>query len=155
PEPKGYTIETPARIALDLPGVVSKLDTKYHSLGIGNAREVTVIEAKDRTRVIVNLDRLVAYETRIEDNTLFLTVGANAAEGIPTPTRGGSAPAQISNAVSKIQGESEITGVDFRRGEAGEGKVIVTLSNPKAPVDITSESGKIKVVVRNTTLPTE
>ena len=63
PTPKGYTIESPARIALDLEGVTSALDTKYHSLGAGNAREVTVIEAKDRTRVIVNLTELVAYET--------------------------------------------------------------------------------------------
>ena len=154
PDPKGYTIETPARIALDLPGVTSKLDSKYHSLGIGNAREVTVIEAKDRTRVIVNLTRLVAYETRTEGNTLYLTVGADVAEGIPTPNRE-SAQGQISSAVSKVQGASAITGVDFRRGDAGEGRVIVTLSNPKAPVDITSESGKVKVVVHNTTLPQE
>ena len=64
PDPKGYTIESPARIALDLMDTKSALTTKYHSLGIGNAREVTVIEAKDRTRVIVNLTQLVPYETK-------------------------------------------------------------------------------------------
>ena len=70
PIPKGYTIESPARIALDLEGVTSALATKYHSLGAGNAREVTVIEAKDRTRVIVNLTELVAYETFARGNSL-------------------------------------------------------------------------------------
>ncbi len=73
--PKGYTIEAPARIALDLMDTKSALTTKYHSLGIGNAREVTVIEAKDRTRVIVNLTQLVPYETKVEGNTLFMYVG--------------------------------------------------------------------------------
>ena len=75
PDPKGYTIESPARIALDLMDTKSALTTKYHSLGAGNAREVTVIEAKDRTRVIVNLTQLVPYETKVEGDTLFMYVG--------------------------------------------------------------------------------
>ena len=152
PEPSGYTIETPARIALDLPGVTSRLDTKYHSLGIGNAREVTVIEAKDRTRVIVNLTRLVAYETRVEGNTLYLLVGADATVGLPTPRQQSSV--QMAGEVP-ARADSQIMSVDFRRGDAGEGRVIITLSDPKAPVDISSEAGKVKVVVRNTQLPAE
>ena len=78
PDPKGYTIESPARIALDLMDTKSALTTKYHSLGTGNAREVTVIEAKDRTRVIVNLTQLVPYETKVEGDTLFMYVGGGA-----------------------------------------------------------------------------
>jgi len=56
--PRGYTIEQPARIALDLPGVSNKLGAKNRELGVGNARSVTVVEAKDRTRLIVNLTTL-------------------------------------------------------------------------------------------------
>ena len=55
PEPTGYTIEEPARIVLDMPGVVSSLEEKHHNLGIGNARRVSIITTKDRTRAIVNL----------------------------------------------------------------------------------------------------
>ena len=58
PQPKGYNIEKPARIALDLEGVTSALKSKYHELGLGNARNLTVIEAKDRTRLIINLTHL-------------------------------------------------------------------------------------------------
>ena len=74
PEPTGYTIEQPARIVLDLPGVSSALADKHHNLGIGNARRVSVLSTNDRTRAIINLTELVAYETRIEGNTLFLMV---------------------------------------------------------------------------------
>ena len=76
PDPKGYTIEQPARIVLDLPGVVSGLKEKHHNLGIGNARRVSVVSTKDRTRAIVNLTQLVSYETSVEGNTLVLLVGA-------------------------------------------------------------------------------
>ena len=153
PEPQGYTIEQPARIALDLMGVTSGLETKYHSLGIGNAREVTVIEAKDRTRVIVNLTNLVAYETSVEGNTLYVLVGADAGRGLPTPRQ--QAGADVQQAVARTASDSSITDVDFRRGEAGEGRVVITLSDPKAPVDVSSEGGKIRVEIRNTDLPSD
>ena len=66
--PRGYTIEQPARIALDLPGVANKLGVKNRELGMGNARSVTVVEAKDRTRLIINLTNLSPYNTRTEGN---------------------------------------------------------------------------------------
>jgi type IV pilus assembly protein PilQ len=153
PEPQGYTIESPARIALDLPGAKSGLASKYHSLGIGNAREVTVIEAKDRTRVIVNLTQLVPYDATVDGNTLVVLVGADGSEGLPSqPRHAGAAVARTEGAAA---GSSTIQSVDFRRGSDGEGRVMVTLSNPKVPVEVTSESGQVKVVVRNTQLPAD
>ena len=76
--PRGYTIEQPARIALDLPGVSNKLGLKNRELGVGNARSVTIVEAKDRTRLIINLTNLAAYQTRVEGNDLFVVVGGTA-----------------------------------------------------------------------------
>jgi type IV pilus assembly protein PilQ len=73
--PRGYTIEQPARIALDLPGVSNKLGVKNKELGVGNARSVTVVEAKDRTRLIVNLTNLSPYSTRSEGNSVFVVIG--------------------------------------------------------------------------------
>lgn len=72
--PRGYTIEQPARIALDLPGVSNKLGTKNRELGVGNARSLTVVEAKDRTRLIINLSTLVPYSTRVEGRNLYVLV---------------------------------------------------------------------------------
>jgi len=151
PDPKGYTIESPARIALDLMDTKSALTTKYHSLGIGNAREVTVVEAKDRTRVIVNLTQLVPYETKTEGNILFMYVGGGSPQGVPTPEKFGDA--DETNSSSPASRDSRVTDVDFRRGDGGEGRVVVTLSDPKAPVDVSSEAGQIKIQIRNTQLP--
>ena len=150
PDPSGYTIEQPARIVLDLPGVASTLDEKHHTLGIGNARRVSVISTKDRTRAIVNLTQLVAYETEVRGNTLYVMVGAGDASGAPAPQRLSRSDDQR-NAPSSSR--SSIEDVDFRRGKNGEGRVIFTLSNPKVPVDVTSDGGKIRVEVRNTRLP--
>jgi len=153
PKPTGYTIEQPARIALDLVGVSSALQSKYHPLGVGNARSVTVIEAGDRTRVIVSMTELVGYSTRIEGNSLYVLVGQQdqspgLAAGNDTTGALGSFEEQESTLARSV-----IEDIDFRRGELGEGRVIVNLSNPGIGVDITSESGKIKVSFSNTQLP--
>ena len=79
--PRGYTIEQPARIALDLPGVESRLGVKNRELGVGNARRVTVVEAGDRTRLIINLTTLAPYNTRAEGNQLYVIVGEEAKSG--------------------------------------------------------------------------
>ena len=141
PEPTGYTIEQPARIVLDMPGVVSGLDEKHHNLGIGNARRVSIISTRDRTRAIVNLTQLVSYETEIRGNTLYLLVGADGTSGLPSPQQ--FAAADDTSPTQRIVADSQILDVDFRRGDQGEGRIIVKLSNPKAPVNITSDGGRI------------
>jgi type IV pilus assembly protein PilQ len=152
PEPTGYTIEEPARIVLDMPGVESALQEKHHDLGIGNARRISVISTKDRTRAIVNLVELVNYETEIQGNTLFLTVGA---DGGAVPSAEQMATSSDSIVHKRAMADSRVTDVDFRRGPDGDGLVVITLSNPKAPVNVVGEGGKIKVQIRNTELPPE
>lgn len=158
-DPRGYTIEQPARIVLDMPGVASALSKKHHPLGIGNARRVSIVSTSDRTRAIVNLTQLVAYDTSIEGNTLVLLVGANSNASVAASPVPDSSSSAISNAVSNntssvaSYSESTLSNVDFRRGPNGEGRVLLTLSDPKAPVDVTSAAGKIRVEIRNTRLP--
>ncbi len=156
PEPTGYTIEQPARIALDLRGVTSGLSSKYHPLGSGNARSVTVVEAGDRTRVIVSMTELVAYSARVEGNSLYVLVGqdpgatfaaaaSTAPDGRDSMDREESAPYEGSS--------PRIEEIDFRRGEAGEGRVIVRLSDPGIGIDVSSEGGKIRVEFADTLIP--
>jgi len=158
PEASGYTIEQPARIVLDMPGVTSALAKKHHALGSGNARRVSVIGVGDRTRAIVNLTSLVGYETRVEGNSLFVTVGAGnagsetVAAAAPAVTQQQSAPRSSSASSS---GGSQILEVDFRRGEDGGGQVMFRMSNPRVPVDVSNQGGKIRVEIRNTQLPSE
>ena len=152
PNPTGYTIEQPARIVLDMPGVSSALTEKHHNLGVGNARKVSVISTPDRTRAIVNLTQLVSYETEVRGNTLFLLVGADSGTGMPAPSAAESAVDVAAS--SSISGpDSRIENVDFRRGSQGEGRVVIQMSNHKAPVSVVSDGGKIKVEIRNTVLP--
>lgn len=151
PAPNGYTIERPARIVLDMPGVDSDLEEKHHNLGIGNARRVSIVSTKDRTRAIVNLTRLVGYETDVRGDTLYLLVGADGGAGAPAPKAYESADDQPSGAAAV--GSSSIANVDFRRGSEGEGRVVIELTNPKAPVNVSTEAGKIQVEIRNTDLP--
>ena len=154
PSPTGYTIEQPARIALDLKGVVSRLPSKYHPLGSGNARSVTVVEAGDRTRVIVAMTELVGYAARVEGNSLYILVGQELGlsqmAGEDSQDIGG-VPA---SSTSSYEGDvPKIEEIDFRRGEAGEGRVIVRLSNPGIGVDVSSQGGKIRIEFAGTQIP--
>lgn len=148
--PRGYTIEQPARIALDLPGVSNRLGSKNKELGVGNARSVTIVEAKDRTRLIVNLTKLAPYATRVEGNYLFVQVGGGALAG------GASSAAPIVQAASKQSyavSEKSISNIDFQRGEQGEGNVVITLSDKTISPDIQDQGGKIRLDFSNTELP--
>ena len=151
--PRGYTIEQPARIALDLPGVSNKLGSKNRELGVGNARSVTIVEAKDRTRLIVNLTSLAPYSTRVEGNDLYVLVGdSSAAAARPSV----SAPASVAAVPpKKTYGPQPkaISNIDFQRGEQGEGNIVITLSDASVSPDIQEQGGKIRLDFAKTELP--
>ena len=143
--PRGYTIEQPARIALDLPGVKNKLGTKNRELGSGNARSLSIIEANDRTRLIINLSNLSPYSTRAEGNKLYVIVG----EGV-------SASAPIANTpIVKpyVAQQRGIRDIDFQRGEQGEGNVVIELNDPNNSPDIQEQGGKIRLTFAKSQLP--
>ncbi|WP_415772876.1 type IV pilus secretin PilQ [Pseudomonas sp. LB3P38] len=155
PPPHGYTTESPARIALDLPGVVSQLKSKNRELGGGNARSATVVEAKDRTRLIINLTQLTPYNTRVEGNTLFVVVGqgANKTASSPAPKTPRAATATPAPAKAYAPVGKAIRGVDFQRGTQGEGNVVIDLSDPSIAPDIQERDGKIILGFAKTQLP--
>lgn len=132
PEVKGYSIEQPARIALDLVGADSDVAGKRQNLGSGNARSVTIVEAEDRTRLIFNLESLTGYSTRTEGDDLVVLLGSDQVDKQNQATQG-----------DDYSDEAAVTGVDFRRGDSGEGRVIIKLSEPSIPVDVKEEGGKI------------
>ncbi len=156
PTPTGYTIEQPARIALDLMDVTSGLKSKYHPLGSGNARSVTVVQAGDRTRVIVSLTELVAYDTRVSGNTLFVLVGQQDSAIVAAEISSAESSTPTFVAETPIASSSEFASVeeiDFRRGELGEGRVIVKISDPGVGVDVSSEGGDIRIEFSGTHIP--
>ncbi|PYB98376.1 type IV pilus secretin PilQ [Pseudomonas atacamensis] len=155
PQPKGYTTESPARIALDLPGVTSQLASRNLDLGSGNARTATVAEAKDRTRLIVSLTQLAPYSTRVEGNNLFVVVGQGASTTAPRPAAVAprAATAAAAPARPAAQRSRAIRGVDFQRGTEGEGNVVIDLSDPTIAPDIQEHDGKIILSFARTQLP--
>ena len=143
--PRGYTIEQPARIALDLPGVKNKLGAKNRELGSGNARSVSIIEAQDRTRLIINMTDLTPYSTRAEGKYLYVVVGDGVAASAPIS----NAPI-IKPYAAKQRG---ISNIDFQRGEQGEGNVVIELNDPASTPDIQDQGGKIRLTFAKSALP--
>ena len=132
---KEITTENPARIWMDFDGVSSGLKRKTHSIGVGAARSITAVEAGGKTRLVVNLVEMTPYTSRIEGNELVLTVG----HGQATASTGGFSSSNSANQKSEKQSEDDISGIDFRRGEAGEGRIIVELANANVGIDLRQE----------------
>ncbi|MEQ3693292.1 MAG: type IV pilus secretin PilQ [Alcanivorax sp.] len=148
PEISGYTIEKPARIALDLPGVTSDLKSKRHELGTGNARSAMVVEAKDRARVVINLNQLVGYTTQVQGNKLFVRVGD---DGQSKQFAGNTKTSASGEKIS--QNGMKVVNVDFRRGSQGEGQVQISLSDARASANIRREGSKIIADLEGVALP--
>ncbi len=149
PEPTGYTIERPARIAVDLRDTSSALDSRSIPLGSGNAQSMTVVETKDRTRLIFNLVELVPYNTVRSGNALVMTIGG---DGASQPTVASSGSGSESRGMRASQ-PGALAGVDFRRGKDGEGRVVVDLGSESTPVDLSELGGKIRLTMSGITVP--
>ena len=152
PAPEGYTIDSPARIVLDLPGVTSDLERK-HSLSFENARSAVLLGTSDRTRLILNMQQMAPYETSVTGNVMTMVVGAS--EGVARTEKKTVAQAVTTSRSKPAAQDFSLKSVDFRRGEKGEGLVIVGLSDPSVSVDITQTAGDIKLSFFRTSLPEE
>ena len=144
PEPTGYAIAEPARISLDLMGVSSGLASKYHSLGSGNAQNMTILETQDRTRIIIALSELVGYRTEVRGRTLNVSVGRDLEASARSISGAGPVPGNLAR--------SNVESVDFRRGSEGEGRVLVALSEPNIAVDLDQVGGRIVLTMPDTTV---
>lgn len=156
PQPTGYTTDAPARIALDLEGVSNGLDQKYHALGNGNVRSLTVMGAGERTRLIVNMTSLVGYSANVAGNNLVLRVGEGESAPVASAAPAAAAASVPSTSQAALKAASGgVRELDFRRGDNGEGQVIVTLSDRNSPVDLREEGGKIVAEFVGVSLPNE
>jgi type IV pilus assembly protein PilQ len=151
PELKSYTIEKPARIAIDFADTASGLERKRYSLPYGNATGVVVLESGGRTRMVINLVKVVPYETRVDGNSLYVVVGQ---ENSGDYVKQGSDPYQLKTAVVPVtEVASEITDLQFQRTSSGEGRLTLELTNPSVDVNVFSEAGDIKVQFVDTSVP--
>ncbi len=146
-KPASFTIDKPARIAFDFPSTSVNLPTKTTPIGVGVARSITAIQAGNRTRVVVNLSKLVGYNTAVEGNTVIITLNDNSFSSVSNQgTNSNMVPSSLTGPAINI------LNVDFRRGEKGEGRVLVTLADPNTAVDIKKRGNKILVTFKNSAL---
>lgn len=155
--PKGYTIEQPARIVLDFPNVDNSLAQKKFPMGVGNVSSAVVVSGGNRTRLIVNMNSLSPYVTRQEGKDVILEVGSATVKGeSKVKSQSSLVPQGIGKAKNNFdKATSAITNIDFRRGDAGEGKVIINLTNPGVNVDVEEVAGGVEVSFMQTDLPAE
>ena len=148
-EPLNFTIDNPARVVLDFPDTSLNLGQKNQDIGIGAAHSVSAVEAAGRTRVVLNLTKAVGYELSVEGNSVMVRL---AAAGASTPSQAAASPTLTSTA-SAGSFDAQIENIDFRRGGSGEGRIIVTLSDPSVGVNLGQEGGKVVVDFAGTSLP--
>jgi type IV pilus assembly protein PilQ len=158
-EPKVFHTDNPARIALDFSGVKNALDKKMFSINQGTASSIYVAEAADRVRVVVNLLESTPFETKVAGNKVLLTLTSakNLAPAKLKPVvEKPSAPviAKAANSVvAALIPQQIISGFDFKRGDKGEGRILVSLDNPNTIVNSRQDGGKVVISLLNTRLP--
>ena len=156
PEVRGYRLDDPARLTIDLMDTANRLDRRNYALGIGGVQRVTALEAGARTRLVFDLEGPLPYNTREQGNRLRLAIGGGAAdtgvaqEAASAPSAGADQPLPSRTVAS---GPS-IQDIDFRRGEGGAGRLVVTFD--RAGVDArVRESGRNRITadLRGVELP--
>ena len=146
--PPNFTVANPARIALDFPNTVNALGRASQDIDQGALRSMNVVQGAGRTRVVLNLRGPVAHEASLDGNTLVINLAA------PAATAQAAGTGQVSHfAEGKGSTSHQIQDIDFRRGKAGEGRVVVSLSDPNTGIDIRQQGQNIVVEFAKTALP--
>jgi len=143
--PAGFSIQSPARIALDFPDVVSAIGRSTIEVNQGNLKSVSVVQAGSRSRVVINLKQPTTYKTQWQGKSLLVSLDALA----------GSAPAPAARLFAENQnrGVLPLRDLDFRRGDEGAGRVVVSLPNSQVGVDIRQQGQLLVVEFMKTSLP--
>ncbi|QTN25996.1 type IV pilus secretin PilQ [Rhizobacter sp. AJA081-3] len=147
--PAGFTIQTPPRIAIDLPGVTNALGRSSVEVNQGNLRSVNVAQAGERTRLVLNLKQASSYKAQLQGKTLLLVLeptGTSAVAQAASPE-----PVRFAESLNKDQ--LALKDVDFRRGNDGAGRVVVELANNQVGVDIRQQGQSLIVEFLRSTLP--
>jgi type IV pilus assembly protein PilQ len=147
PEPLPFTIDKPARIAFDLPNTTLALASRRFDVRSGGVDTVLAAEANGRARLVVNVDNLMPYTTKVDGNDIIVTLGQQAGADV------GKTVAARAAVASSNPAERAIRTIDFRRGADGTGRVIVQLTDPRTPVNVRQEGQQIVVDFAGTAMP--
>ena len=144
--PAGFSIQSPARIALDFQGVNNSVGRSAIEINLGNMRSANVIQAGERTRVVLNLKTPTAYKAEIQGTSLLIVLDSQA---VATP----SVAAAPVFAESRNRDTLPLKDIDFRRGPDNSGRIVVALPNNDVGVDIRQQGKTVVVEFLKTALP--
>ncbi len=151
PQPLIFTVDNPARISLDLADTSIALPSRRVDVKKGVLDTINAAEASGRTRIVLNVDSLVPYETRVEGNTIVVTLAAVSAARVAASSS--PAIAQAAARPALAAGSRSVNNIDFRRGADGSGRVIVELTDARVPADLRQEGGRIVVNFNGASIP--
>jgi type IV pilus assembly protein PilQ len=154
-EPRTFTIDQPARIALDFAGTSNKLKQRNFRVGIGSIQSIISAATNDRTRVVLNLTQTTAFSTEVSVNQVTLTLaGSNQLDVIKDNAQ--LSPITSASRTDPTVGIAKgITNIDFRRGKNGEGRIIINMTNSSISTDVWRENNTIYVEFVSSQLPKE
>jgi type IV pilus assembly protein PilQ len=146
--PAGFTIQAPARIAIDLPGVGNALGKSVVDINQGNLRSVSVAQAGERTRLVLNLKQATTYRAQLQGKALLLILeSGNATAAVASAAE----PVRFAPSINTTQ--MPLKEVDFRKGNDGAGRVVVNLANNQVGVDIRQQGQGLVIEFLKTSLP--
>jgi type IV pilus assembly protein PilQ len=144
--PPNFSVASPARIAFDFPNTVNALGRSSEDIAQGELRSMNVVQGADRTRLVLNLRRPLGHEATLDGNTLVVTLAE-------TPAAQASTTVSTPFAEGRQDVKHAVRDIDFRRGRAGEGRVVVDLSDTTTGIDIRVQGQNIVVDFLKTSLP--
>ncbi len=148
--PTGFTIQSPARIALDFPGVGNALGRSQVEINQGNLKSANVVQAGERTRLVLNLKQATSYRAEIQGKSLLIFMDPL---GAPSTATGSSSQPQTTFAENKNRESVPLKDIDFRRAPDGAGRLVVDLANNQVGVDIKQQGQNLVVEFLKTSLP--
>ena len=155
-QPKVFHTDNPARIALDFQGVKNGLKKKMYPINQGNTTSIYVAEATDKVRIVINLIEPTPFETKLVGNKVFLTLSRSNTTlpvlNAPAPKPEMPELRSSNSAIATLLPQQAISGFDFKRGEKGEGRILISLANPNTVVNTKEEAGKVIISFLNTQL---
>ncbi|WP_291847973.1 type IV pilus secretin PilQ [Accumulibacter sp.] len=144
--PPAFSVANPARIAFDFANTINGVGKSSQTFNEGDVKSANIVQAEDRTRVVLNLHKAMTYEATIDGNSLLLTLA-------PTLTVAGSPPVEHFARARPTEVANSIRDVSFRRGKDGEGRITVDLSDPNTGIDIRQEGRNLVVDFARVALP--
>ncbi len=147
--PSSFAVNNPPRIALDFPNTANGMGKTVQEIGEGDVRRVNIVQAGDRSRVVLETGKALSYDARIEGNAILITLGGTTAAGATAATTSAQTFAPVKPGDSK----HSLRDVDFRRGPTGEGRVMVDLSDNQVGIDLRVQGRSLIVDFLNTATP--